>query len=144
MQSNSTTTTQLSETSSNSMTLKKSTSQVDQINSNPSNQTKSNASTKQSRSSSPSPSNASSTSYASVPSEGIKGSNSAAQTKFGADSPKAVKKLMALSEPGKTRQRKPGPLSSNQASKRTSSVSSIHSNNSSSSLQASAKAQSCR
>ena len=47
---------------------------------------------------------------------------------------------MALSEPGKTRQRKPGPLSSNQTSKRTSSVSSIHSNNSSSSLQASAKA----
>jgi len=51
-----------------------------------------------------------------------------------------VKKLMALSEPGKTRQRKPGPLSSSsQASKRTSSVSSIHSNNSSSSLQASTK-----
>ena len=59
---------------------------------------------------------------------------------LGADSPKAVKKLMALSEPGKTRQRKPGPLSSSQASKRTSSVSSIHSNNSSSSLQAAAKA----
>ena len=60
---------------------------------------------------------------------------------LGADSPKAVKKLMALSEPGKTKQRKPGPLSkSSQASKRTSSVSSIHSNNSSSSLQASSKA----
>jgi hypothetical protein len=59
---------------------------------------------------------------------------------LGADSPKAVKKLMALSEPGKTRQRKPGPLaSSNPASKRTSSVSSLQSTNSNSSLHASSK-----
>ena len=47
---------------------------------------------------------------------------------------------MALSEPGKTRQRKPGPQSSStHTSKRTASVSSIHSNNSSSSLQAPSK-----
>lgn len=59
---------------------------------------------------------------------------------LGADSPKAVKKLMALSEPGKTRPRKPGPLaSSNHASKRTSSVSSLQSTHSNSSLHASAK-----
>ena len=59
---------------------------------------------------------------------------------LGADSPKAVKKLMALSEPGKTRQRKPGPLSSStNTSKRTASVSSIHSNNSTSSIQMSSK-----
>ena len=58
----------------------------------------------------------------------------------GAESPKAVKKLMALSEPGKTRPRKQGPfITSGQTSKRTSSVSSIQSTHSSSSLPPSAK-----
>ena len=57
----------------------------------------------------------------------------------GADSPKAVKKLMSLSEPGKTRPRKAGPpqATSNQPSKRTSSVSSLQSTHSNTSLQAS-------
>ena len=59
---------------------------------------------------------------------------------LGAESPKAVKKLMALSEPGKTRPRKQGPFTtSGQTSKRTSSVSSIQSTHSSSSLPPSAK-----
>ena len=58
----------------------------------------------------------------------------------GADSPKAMKKLMALSEPGKTRPRKHGPLaSSNQASKRTLSVSSLQSTNSNSSHHSASK-----
>merc|ERR1719460_1868425 len=95
---------------------------------------------KSNRSSSPSPSNGSSASYASQLSEGMKTSNAAGQAKFGAESPKAVKKLMALSEPGKTRPRKQGPfITSGQTSKRTSSVSSIQSTHSSSSLPPSAK-----
>ena len=67
------------ETSTN--TLKKSTSQAEQMNATSSDQSKS--TTKPARSSSPSPSNASSASYASAPSEGVKSSHSAGQPKFG-------------------------------------------------------------
>lgn len=54
---------------------------------------------------SPSPSNGSTTSSTSLISEGKKSTNSAA--KFGTDSPQAVRKLMSLSEPGKTRRHQP-------------------------------------
>merc|ERR1719481_1795675 len=55
---------------------------------------------------SPSPSNNSTNSSTSLVShEGRKGSSSA-QPKFGAESPQAVRKLMALAEPGKARPRK--------------------------------------
>merc|ERR1719510_133427 len=59
---------------------------------------------------SPSPSNGSTTSSTSLVSEGKKSISSAQQSahakKFGTDSPQAVRKLMSLSEPGKTRQRR--------------------------------------
>jgi len=59
---------------------------------------------------SPSPSNISTTSSTSLVSEGRKSTNSAGQQsgakKFGTASPQAVRKLMSLSEPGKTRQRR--------------------------------------
>jgi len=77
------------------------------------------------RSGSPTPSNHSTNSSNSHLSEGRKSNQSGAnqqQPKFGAESPQAVRKLMSLSEPGKSRPRK---LTSSVSSK-----SSLHSNTS--------------